>query len=363
MISWTELGRRWDGNVAARRRLLPAVWSTTFHRLFSEDTDEMGGQDLLLHESVRPERPGRAVDMAVRAYDDKLVGPTALRLVGNNVLHSRYRLDQTGRAAMRSLAHRVEGGSSEEQAVRRFAQCRDLYSKPRERMRSSSGEAVADRAEPHADASAMPDAATPLDPSNYLTYLDVSFDGKMSTCAFELALPVHKNQIVSRVDPRTWTEADSVHFLETRVLEHSEGDAKPLGPPGTTSWRGKYLERFVLPWNTQMLSYFSVELFADVSIEESGARMDYSLLREEKRQIVRDFGFVSVRTRPRYPGWSIVSAEKNTAYSSPLLNALNPAVLGTWIQDQVRTFWGPLEPSPSSAQKSSRRSEVEEDEA
>lgn len=371
MISWTDLGRRWSGNVKARRRLLPAVWSTTFHRLFSDGGGEAAREETLLHELARPERPGSSVAMAVGAYDDRLVGSTALRLVGNNVLYARYRLDPTGQAAMRRLACRVEGHDDAQVAMRSFTRCRDLYGQPRERVATSAAALgsvePADSTYRAAGVSEVTDSkseAPPesLDPSNYLTYLDVSFDGTMSTCSFELTLPVHLDTIVDRVDPRTWDEADSVHFLETRVLEVKGGDAATLGPPGKTSWKGRYLERFALPWNMQMLSYFNVELAADVSIEKSEARIDYSLLREEDRQIVRDFGFVAVRTRPGYPNWTVVNAEKSTAYASPLLNALNPAVLGTWIQDQVRTFWRPLEPSVSSRRLQRFAEDDEDDE-
>jgi hypothetical protein len=349
LTSWSDVRSRLGGRVNRKRRAQPAAWSIAYHRLFCERApeDPAAGSGLL-HPAITPEHPSRALDLAVSAYDDGHLYDTQLRLVGNNVLHSTYALDGEGRAAYRKLCCRVENIREEhrwEEAMQQFGQTADLYSKPRARKTVTPERASPLASEPPEAQAGPPAIPTPsADPAHHLRYLDVTFDGRTTTLSFEILLPKAKNDIVARADPRTWAKFDTVHFLETKAtsVEVASDNAKrpeDLGAPGVTSWRGKYLERFVLPWNTAMLSLFEVELHVDVSIHSEGARTDYNLYDEANGQLVRDSGFVIVRKMPGNPNWSIITAQKSTAYQSPLMNALNPAMLATWMQDQITTFW------------------------
>ena len=345
LTSWSDARSRLGTNVGAKRRARPAAWSLAYHRLFCERTpDSPGAGSGLLLPTVAPEHPSRALELAVDAHDEGHLGRTQLRLVGNNVLHSTYALDGKGRSHFHRLCCRVEEVPDErrwEEALQGFEGAEDLYAKPRARRDLSP-----DSMGLEADAPRRAVPTPSKDPAHHLEYLDVTFDGRTTTLSFEIVLPVPKDKIISRIDPRTWAKFDPVHFLETREVSVEYVDKKQsksgngkLGTPGETSWRGKYLERFVLPWNTAMLSLFEVLLHVDVSIHDEGARTDYNLYDEADGQLVRDSGFVILRKMPGHPNWSVVTAQKSTAFQSPVMNALNPALLATWMQDQITTFW------------------------
>lgn len=165
----------------------------------------------------------------------------------------------------------------------------------------------------------------------------VALEERAITATKELWVPRPVEEVMTALDPRSWP-ARSVFFESIEVLKANTSRLPELG----RSWSGNILETFVVNWNTVEFTRFVTELAVDVTVDGSEGRMDYGLVYERGGALIRDDGYLEIRSVPGKPGWTHYFVSKTVWFASDLLNLLTPAVLTLRANEQAAAFLSPI---------------------
>lgn len=165
----------------------------------------------------------------------------------------------------------------------------------------------------------------------------VALEERAITATKELWVSRPVEEVMTALDPRSWP-ARSVFFESVEVLRSNTSRLPELG----RSWSGNILETFVVNWNTVEVTRFCTELAVDVTVDGSEGRMDYGLVYERSGALIRDDGYLEIRSVPGKPGWTHYFVSKTVWFASDVLNLLTPAVLTLRANEQAAAFLSPI---------------------
>jgi hypothetical protein len=98
---------------------------------------------------------------------------------------------------------------------------------------------------------------------------------------------------------------------------------------------GMVFEHFVVNWNTIVAQDYSVLLKANQRSKPGMIRTTYSLVCEEKGQILVDEGYVLAERIPGHRSWTRYVGVKTLKFASSFLNLLSPAVMAMYLETQA----------------------------
>lgn len=168
----------------------------------------------------------------------------------------------------------------------------------------------------------------------------IALEGRAITATKELWVQRPVEAVMTALDPRSWPSR-SVFFESIEVLKTNTSRLPELG----RSWSGNILETFVVNWNTVEFTRFRTELAVDVTVDGSEGRLDYGLVYERSGALIRDDGYLEIRSVPGRPGWTHYFVSKTVWFASDVLNLLTPAVLTLRANEQAVAFLSPVPPT------------------